>query len=62
MTKLLISEALTNGPSLSIRTNMDVAARVQLQRGNGFFLLDAGTNRSNGKPIGVVVSVKVPKK
>lgn len=61
-TGLLVSEALTNGPSISIRTNMDVTARVRLDRGNGFFLLDAGTNRSNGKPMGVLVSVKVPKK
>jgi hypothetical protein len=62
LAKLLISETLTNGPSLSIRTNLDVTARVQLARGNGFFLLDAGTNRSGSKPIGVLVSVKVPRK
>lgn len=62
MTTLLVSEALTNGSVLSVRTNMDVSARVQLQHGNGFFLLDAGTNRSNGKPIGVIVLAKVPKK
>lgn len=62
MAKLLISETVTNGPSVIIRTNMDLTARVQLQRGTGFFLLDAGTNRSNGKPMGVIVSAKVPKK
>jgi len=62
MAKLLISKTLTNGPSLSVRTNMDVTAWVLLQRGNGFFLLDAGTNRGNGKPIGVIVLAKVPKK
>jgi hypothetical protein len=61
MAKLLISETSTNGPSLSVRTNMDITARIQLQRGKGFFLLDAGTN-SGAKPIGVLVSVKVPKK
>ena len=58
-TTLLVSEALTNGPNVSIHTNMALTARVQLQRGNGFFLLDHG-HGPDERSIGVLVSAKVP--
>jgi hypothetical protein len=60
-TTLLVSEALTNGSSVTLQTNLELAARVQLQRGNGFFLLDQ-SNGTNSKSIGVFVSAKVPAK
>lgn len=61
-TTFLVTEALTNGPSLTIRTNMDLTARVQLLRGRGFFLLNSRGNGSDERPIGVIVSAKVPKR
>ena len=65
-TIVTLSEALTNAsgstPTLTIQTNLDLTAKVQLQRGNGFFLLDSSGERPNGKPIGVIVTAKVPKK
>jgi hypothetical protein len=61
-TTLLVSEALTSGTTVSVRTNLDLMARVQLQRGNGFFLLDNSLDRPNGKAIGVIVIAKVPRK
>jgi hypothetical protein len=62
LTTFVVSEAMTNGATVSVRTNLDLTARVQLPRGTGFFLLDNSRNRPNGKPIGVFVSAKVPKK
>ncbi len=45
---------------LAIRTNLAVSARMQIPRGSGVFLLDAGPGATNRQRTGVIISASVP--
>lgn len=45
---------------LAVRTNLAVSARMQIPRGSGVFLLDAGPGATNRQRIGVIISASVP--
>jgi hypothetical protein len=65
------SEVVTNQPVMtnglpseavvSVQTNLDVAARLQIPMGGGVFLVDAGSKATNGKRMGVILSARSPK-
>ena len=50
------------GDVISIRTNFAEAARIQIPKGSGVFLLDAGDRDTNRKRTGVIISTTFPKK
>jgi hypothetical protein len=43
--------------SISIQTNLDAAVRLQVPKGNGFFLLDVSSHNSAGKHFGVIINL-----
>jgi hypothetical protein len=53
------TSSLTN--SMSIRTNLAVAARIQLPKGTGVFLLDGPPAAADGKRVGVLLSISTQK-
>jgi hypothetical protein len=67
---LNFSEVITNQPggipslrptnTVSIQTNLSVAARIQIPTATGVFLLDDSPSKTNRKRIGVVLSVTPP--
>jgi len=69
-TIITFSEAVTNqpgatpGPSqtgaVSMQTNLAVAARIQVPKAMGVFLLDAGSGAPHPKRIGVILSITPP--
>jgi len=69
-TIIALTEAVTNrtvAPAglpetdvVSIQTNLIVAARIQIPRGSGVFLLDESTRAMHGKRIGVMISATLP--
>jgi hypothetical protein len=64
------SESVTNGTaisgnpagtaSVSIRTNLAVAVRVQVPDGRSLFIMDGGRGLTNGNRAGVLISVERP--
>jgi hypothetical protein len=42
--------------AFSIRTNVAVASRIQIPKGNGVFLLNTDHSAPDGKMIGVIIS------
>jgi len=67
-----ITEAVTNDVTtnvsgltqstnfVSIRTNLALAARFQIPKGSGVFLLNKDQDGTNGKPIGILISATQP--
>src|SRR4051794_11754647 len=71
MSILTVSELHTNrvGPveqaqsvGLSVRTNLGVAARLQIPRGSGVFILQSSTAFAEGKVIGLILTSDLPKR
>jgi hypothetical protein len=49
--------------SVSIRTNLAIAARVRVPEGRALFIMDGGHALTDGKRAGVLISVeRLPKK
>ena len=46
--------------TLSVRTNLAVAARMQMPKGTGVFLLDGGSNANHPRRLGVIISAQRP--
>jgi hypothetical protein len=68
-TVVRLSETVTNEPAatagapvVSLRTNLALAARVQIPRNGGVFLLDAAPGEAARRRMGVIISAKVPAK
>ena len=69
-TIITFSETITNQPgatldssqtsTISIQTDFAVAARIQIPKATGVFLLDTGSGAPNHKRIGVILSVNPP--
>ena len=66
ITALVLTEAVTNAPSdavsppatntVSVRTNLALAARIQLRDGQGVFLMAPEGSSTNNRSIGVFIS------
>jgi len=70
-TIITLSEVVTNRPGTTagsspigatcVQTNLAVAARIQVPKGSGVFLLEGPSAAANQKRIGVLLSVNSPK-
>ena len=56
------SMEFAQGDVISIRTNFAAAARIQIAKGSGVFLLDTGDRDTHRKRTGVIISTTFPKK
>ena len=50
-----LGEAQSPGPALFIRTNLDIAVRLQIPKGSGVFLLSKPAGGSRGKRVGMII-------
>jgi hypothetical protein len=68
-TVMTVTEAVTNWQAVTARsvptnvvstqTNLALAARIQIPKGSGVFLLQPSQGGTNGKSIAVLISAKV---
>jgi hypothetical protein len=68
--RIFFCEAVTNEISdgtaavpraaVTVRTNLDLGTRCQIQAGNGLFLLNTQPEGGDGKRMGIILSAKLP--
>jgi hypothetical protein len=64
LSELVTNEAVVPGgssPLVSIQTNLDIALRLCIPKGSGFFLFDRSARDSGRKTIGVIIDPPQPK-